>query len=112
MVEVLVLEHRCFFNEVVRTNWDNKKKKILMRHDRRLQGIVKDVETTTDFDKALCYEAYSVVYAHEFFLPLQPQDLADHFSIELRRGDCSGNLMLELKQSNAALVQTLCLFNS
>lgn len=38
--------------------------------------------------------------------------MADHFSFELRRGVCSGNLMLELKQSNAALVQTLCLFNS
>jgi hypothetical protein len=111
MIEVLVVEYRCFFSEIFRTNFDHKKKKILMRYDRRLQGMVKDVETATDYNKALCYEAYSVVYSSDFFLPLQPQDLADHFSLELRRGVNSGNLMLELKQSNAPLVQTLCLFN-
>lgn len=36
MVEVLVVEHRCFFNETKRSWWDHKKKKILMRTDRRL----------------------------------------------------------------------------
>jgi hypothetical protein len=72
MIEVLVLEHRCFFNEVNRSNFDSKKKKILMRYDRRLQGMVKDVEIATDYEKALCYEAYSVVYISDFFLPLQP----------------------------------------
>jgi len=70
MIEVLVVEYRCFFNEAQRTDWDPKKKKILIRHDRRLQGIVKDAGTVTDFDKSLCYEAFSVVYSSEFFLAL------------------------------------------
>lgn len=70
MIEVLVVEYRCFFNEAQRTDWDPKKKKILIRHDRRLQGIVKDAGTVTDFDKSLCYEAFSVVYSSEFFLEL------------------------------------------
>lgn len=35
-----------------------------------MQGIVKDVEILTDFDKSLIYEAFSDVYASDFFLPL------------------------------------------
>ena len=71
MIEVLVVEHRCFFNEIYRINWDQRKKMILMRHDKRKQGIVKDIETLTDFDKSLMYEAFSEVYTSDFFLPLQ-----------------------------------------
>ena len=35
---------------------------ILIRHDKRKQGIVKDIATLTDFDKSLIYEAFSEVY--------------------------------------------------
>jgi hypothetical protein len=100
---VLVVEHRCFFSESFRSNWDRNSKKILMRHDRKLQGIVKDAETLTDLEKSLCYEAFTIVYESEFFLPLQPVNLADHFVLTLKRGVRSGNLIMDLRQQNTTL---------
>lgn len=35
---------------------------ILARHDKRKQGIVKDIGTLTDFEKSLMYEEFSAVY--------------------------------------------------
>lgn len=32
---VLVVEHRCFFNELVHKKWDGRNKLIIARHDKR-----------------------------------------------------------------------------
>jgi hypothetical protein len=34
LVQVLTVEHRCFFNELQRTHWDARNKKIRARHDK------------------------------------------------------------------------------
>lgn len=47
--KVLVVEHRCFFNELQHKKWDKQNKLILARHDKRKQGLLADCETITDF---------------------------------------------------------------
>lgn len=39
---VLVVEHRCFFNEMMHKKWDHKNKLIIARHDKRKQGLLSD----------------------------------------------------------------------
>jgi len=40
--EVLAVEHRLFFNELFRQNWDARNKKIRAKHDKHLQGLLAD----------------------------------------------------------------------
>lgn len=47
--KVLVVEHRCFFNELQHKKWDKQNKLIIARHDKRKQGLLKDCETITDY---------------------------------------------------------------
>ena len=68
--KVLVVEHRCFFNEMTHKKWDSRNKLILARHDKRKQGLLADCETITDFDKSIMYEAFFDVYVGEAVLPL------------------------------------------
>lgn len=34
LVQILTVEHRCFFNELYRNNWDARNKKIKARHNK------------------------------------------------------------------------------
>ena len=101
--DVLVVEHRFFFSDAKKAQVLTSNKKIIGRLDKRLQGLVKDMATESDFEKGVCYEAFQQVYSEEFYLALQPKDLADHFALVLRRGVHSGNLFLDLTQMNADL---------
>lgn len=67
---VLVVEHRCFFNEMVHKRWDPRNKLIIARHDKRKQGLIADCETSTDFEKGIMYEAFFDVYVGDATLPL------------------------------------------
>ena len=69
--KVLVVEHRCFFTELQHKKWDSRNKLIIARHDKRKQGLLTDMETITDFDKSIMYEAFFDVFVGEAVLPLQ-----------------------------------------
>jgi hypothetical protein len=49
-VDVLTVEHRCFFNELYRNNWDARNKKIKARHNKFTQGLLKEQACMSDFD--------------------------------------------------------------
>ena len=109
---VLVVEHRCFFSELVHKKWDSRNKLIIARHDKRKQGLIADCETITDFDKGIMYEAFFDVYVGDAVLPLQEIGQADHFEVILQQGSSSGHLKLIAKLKYTDIEQSLCLFNS
>lgn len=110
--KVLVVEHRCFFNELFHQKWDSRNKLIVARHDKRKQGLLNDCETTTDFDKSIIYEAFFDVYVGDAILPLQEEGQADHFEVILQQGSASGHLKLIAKLKYTDIEQSLCMFNS
>ena len=50
MQHVLAVEHRCFFNELYRQNWDARNKLIKARHDKVKQGLVSEKALTTELE--------------------------------------------------------------
>lgn len=68
--EVLAVEHRLFFNELYRQNWDARNKKIRAKHDKHLQGLLTDASSQTDYNMAIVYEAFNEVYTDQFALNL------------------------------------------
>lgn len=113
--EVLAVEHRLFFNELCRSNWDQKNKMLKAKHDKHLQGLIKDCSVSTDFDKAIVYEAFNEVYTEHFALNLvggPSTDQADHFTLILERGAMSGHFKLRVQLDYTTLEQTLYLLES
>ena len=49
-VPILIIEHRCFFNELYRQNWDSRNKKIKARHNKFKQGLIKEIECMTEWN--------------------------------------------------------------
>jgi hypothetical protein len=45
---ILAVEHRCFFNELYRQNWDARNKLIKSRHNKFKQGLVAESGLMTD----------------------------------------------------------------
>ena len=41
--DVLIVEHKVFFNEQYRAVYDKKNKNIMAKYDKKRQGLVKDV---------------------------------------------------------------------
>jgi hypothetical protein len=68
--EVLAVEHRLFFNELCRSNWDQKNKMLKAKHDKHLQGLVEEKSISTDFDRAIVYEAFNKVFNEKFALDI------------------------------------------
>ena len=62
MEDVLIVEHKIFFNEQYRAVYDKKNKNIMAKYDKKRQGLVKDVCLTTDYEKSVIYEAFSHVF--------------------------------------------------
>ena len=108
--DVLAVEHRLFFNELYRQNWDQRNKMIKAKHDKHLQGLLTDVQTETDFEKAIVYEAFTQVYSEQFGLVLKGGcGAADHFTMKLERGAMSGHFKLNIKLDYTELEHTLYL---
>jgi hypothetical protein len=47
--DVLIVEHRIFFNEEYRAVFDKKNKNIMAKYDKRRQGLLKDSRIQTEF---------------------------------------------------------------
>ena len=62
MEDVLVAEHKIFFNESYRAVYDKKNKTIMAKYDKKRQGLVRDVALDTEFQTAVIYEAFEAVY--------------------------------------------------
>jgi len=62
MEDVLIVEHKIFFNQQYRAVYDKKNKNIMAKYDKKRQGLLKDVALDTDFEKSVIYEAYDEVY--------------------------------------------------
>lgn len=57
----LAVEHKIFFNETLRNEYE-RNKLIIAKNDKRKKGMLQDKGLATDFDKAIVYEAYDQVY--------------------------------------------------
>lgn len=58
----LAVEHKLFFNEHYKIEYDKSNKMILGKHDKRKKGLVQEKSMSTDFDKSIIYEAFEEVY--------------------------------------------------
>ena len=67
-LQILTVEHRCFFNELYRSHWDARNKKIKARHNKFKQGLVASVESITDYTQSILYEGFEDVFATEVSL--------------------------------------------
>lgn len=66
--DVLVAEHKIFFNELYRGLYDKKNKNIMAKYDKKRQGLVKDVQLATEFKPSVIYESFEVVYSESITL--------------------------------------------
>lgn len=58
----MAVEHKLFFNEYYRTEYDKNNKAILAKHDKKKKGLVQEKSISTDYDKSIVYEAFEPVY--------------------------------------------------
>jgi hypothetical protein len=91
--KILAVEHRCFFNELYRQNWDARNKLIKARHDKIKQGLVAESGIMTDLTQSQLYEGFTNVFQTETSIPVSAT-LNDTFDINLERGMHSGHLKL------------------
>jgi hypothetical protein len=62
----LAVEHRIFFNEYYRSVYE-RNKKFNFNAEKKKKGLVVDQKISTDFEKAIVYEAYDVVFGEDSF---------------------------------------------
>ena len=111
--DVLIVEHKVFFNEQYRAVYDKKNKNIMAKYDKKRQGLVKDVCLTTDYEKSVIYEAFSPVYEDEVNVQsTQRHDAEEILKIEILRGKMSGNIKLRVTfgKQEGSMVKEMCLF--
>lgn len=93
--DVLIVEHKIFFNEQYRQVYDKKNTKIMAKHDKYRQGLMHDFEVQTEFANSVLYEAYQHVYETTAYLTSNHLDLnPQQFHLVLTKGKMSGNLRL------------------
>ena len=85
------MEHRIFFNEYYRSIYE-RNRKFNPIAEKKKKGLVFDKKISTDFEKAIVYEAYEVIFAEDSFNITSQQTM----SFELRQGKMSGNLILKV----------------
>ena len=87
----LAVEHRIFFNDYYRSIYE-RNKKFNPNADKKKKGLVFDKKISTEFEKAIVYEAYDVIFAEDSFNISSQQSM----NFELRQGKMSGNLILKV----------------
>lgn len=100
---MLIVEHRIFFKEQYRAVYDKKSKNIMAKYDKKRQGLVRDIELATEFEKSVLYEAFVPVYEDHVEVG------AENLAIEVVRGKMSGNVKLRASLENG-MTRELCLF--
>ena len=103
--DILIVEHRIFFKDQYRAVYDKKSKNIMAKYDKKRQGLVRDVELATEFDKSVLYEAFEPVY--EDYVDVG----AERLVIEVVRGKMSGNVKLCALVDSMGMTRELCLFS-
>lgn len=106
----LAVEHRIFFGEYYRNIYE-KNKMIFPKNDRRRRGQHQDQGTVTEYEKAIVYEAYEVIFSEERF----NVEAGQVISLVVTQGNMSGNLVLRMKiqdSNGEAIMQDLCLYQS
>lgn len=117
----LAIEHKIYFNEIYRNEYE-RNKLIIAKNDKRKKGLLHDRSMNTDFDKSIVYEAFDILYTD--LLPLsthQANSVVSQISLGLLAGRMSGHKILKIametqhnKEADAKTVfmQDLCLYES
>ena len=64
----LAVEHRLFFNDTFKLDYDKNNRVILGKHDKKKKGLVQEKSMSTDFEKSMIYEAFETVYSETVHL--------------------------------------------
>ncbi len=93
----LAVEHKIFFNEAYRNEYERNKLPIA-KYDKRKKGMLQDKALSTDFEKAIVYEAYDTIYTD--MLPLsthQHGQVKSQLAITLIKGRMSEHMILRVQ---------------
>lgn len=93
----LALEHKIFFNEYYRNEYE-RNKLIIAKNDKRKKGLLQDKGQSTDFERAIVYEAYDTVYKE--VLPMSDHQngaVQSQMVLTLLMGRMSGHKVLRLE---------------
>lgn len=117
----LAVEHKIFFNEAYRNEYE-RNKLIIAKNDKRKKGLLHDRALNTDFDKSIVYEAFDILYTD--LLPLSSHfnnTILSQLSVGLLSGRMSGHKILKLAfetlktaqdEAKTVFMQDLTLFES
>jgi len=110
--DVLIVEHKVFFNEQYRAVYDKKNKHIMAKYDKQRQGLVQDVALSTDYEKSVIYEAFTHVYDNQVAIQsTQRPEVSEIVGVEILRGKMSGNIRLKVTFVNhGGAVREMSLF--
>jgi hypothetical protein len=94
----LAVEHKIFFNEHYKNEYE-RNRVIITKNDKRKKKLLMDKEMSTEFEKAIVYEAFDTIYAET--VPLsnsgsQATSVTTQIAVNLIKGRMSENMILQL----------------
>ena len=94
----LAVEHKIFFNEHYKNEYE-RNRVIITKNDKRKKGLLMDKEMSTEFEKAIVYEAFDTIYAET--VPLsnsgsQATSVTTQIAVNLIKGRMSEHMILQL----------------
>ncbi len=90
----LAVEHKIFFNEQNRNEFERNKLIIAKADKRKKGGLLHDKALSTDFEKAIVYEAFDLIYTE--CLPLSDQTtVKTQILVEIIKGRMSTHKILK-----------------
>jgi hypothetical protein len=90
------VEHKIFFNEAYRNEYE-RNKLILAKNDKRKKGLLQEKGVGTDFEKAIVYEAFDIVYTDVVMLSKHFNGtVQSQLSVGLLQGRMSSHKILKV----------------
>ena len=81
----------------------------MAKHDKRRQGLTRDVQLQTEYSKSVLYEAYEMIYSGDTFIQSTHTSINPHkFDLSLNRGKMSGNIWLRVNYEGKS--KEFCIF--
>jgi len=109
--DVLIVEHKIFFNEHYRSVYDKNNKKIMAKYDKKRQGLVRDMALSTEFEKSVIYEAYEPVFQEEVSIASSVKGHpSERAQVEILRGTMSKNIKLKVAFKEGTLEKEIVFF--
>eukprot|EP00347_Sterkiella_histriomuscorum_P009856 403339614 len=110
----LAVEHKLFFNEYYKIEYDKPNRVILGKHDKKKKGLVQEKSVSTEFDKSIIYEAFEVVYQDKILFQIDSGDNSTTITRELevcmKRGKMSQHMIFNVQYLEVNYNQDIMLY--